>query len=145
MKRFRFRMQPVLDLREMQEDEAARALGEARQAESLEREQLSCLMGLRDSVESEMEASFDPQHAMAYLGYLSRLQGRIHSQQEQVQEMARVAEDRRESLVQASVERRKLEKLKERRQEEHRAEVLAAEEKELDDLRTSRSRRGRAC
>lgn len=133
----------------MQEDDAARLLGEARQAEAVEREQLSCLAALRDSVEAELDSSsgvgLDPGHAMAYLGYLSRLQGRIQAQQEQVRAAAQAAEERRESLVRASLERRTLEKLKERRQEEHRTALLAAEERELDDMRTARSRRGQAC
>lgn len=149
MKGFRFRLQPVLDLRELEEDEAARVLGDARRVEASEREQLSCLTGLRDSVEAELDAggavALDPRHVMSCLGYLSRLQGRIAVQTEEVQKAARESEERREELVLASMERRKLERLKERRHEEHLEQVRVAEERELDDVRTSRFGRSRTC
>lgn len=142
MKAFRFHLQPVLDFRETQEDRAVCSLREARDAENAEREQLESLHALRASVEGELHTlqreRLDPRESLCYLGYLARLDGRVDEQRQRLRARQQVSEERRQDLVRASLERRKLEKLKEDREAEHRTQMLALEERALDEVRTLR-------
>ena len=136
MKRFNFRLQPVLDHRKRIEDQKqlvvaarARALDEAeRELARLNEEFRKHSMMLRDG-HKKLETR-ELQCIYAHLQFLDRC---IVAQIRIVAER-RVALDRaRTDLLEASKEKKIVEKLKERRREGYVLEEQRMEQKELDD------------
>jgi flagellar FliJ protein len=141
MRKFKFSLEPVLDQRERIEDEKQQIFA-ARQRELLEAEQeLARLNGdfrrfstrLRDDHASL--ATEELRWHYAHLEYLDRcitMQHAVISQRRTAVERARI------DLVEASKERKVMEKLKDKRLQEHRAREASFEQKELDDANNRR-------
>ncbi len=136
MKKFKFMLEPVLDHRERIEDEKqqvhaerGRELAAAQdELDRLDREFKRYSATLRD--EHKHFTSEQLRAHYAHLEYLDRyitMQHGIVSQRRLAVERARV------DLVEASKERKVIEKLKDKRFEEHQALEAAFEQKELDD------------
>jgi flagellar FliJ protein len=135
MKPFNFPLQKVLNLREYYEDEAkielGRAVGYLAELES----RLAALAVERSRAAA---AQFNPANSAAviqqYMYYLLRLD----NNKEQLLTEAAMAElkveEAREVFLAASRERKVLDKLKEKGQNEHRRLILAGETKSLDDI-----------
>ncbi|MFO7171559.1 MAG: flagellar export protein FliJ [Bacillota bacterium] len=138
MKRFRFRLQRLLDLREQEVDAARRQLAAARQAVA------AAEAGLR-TVESLVRRRLDDAARQEALGspaldfVLRRLQiaGLLRTLAEAragLEAARQVEAGRRQELVAALGRARTLERLRDRRREEWRAEAARAEQAELDEL-----------
>ncbi len=141
MRKFKFSLEPVLDHRQRIEEEKQQVLA-ARQLElqSAERE-LARLNGdfkrfstaLRD--DHARLSTEELRWHYAHLEYLDRcmtMQHAVITQHRAAVERARC------DLVDASKERKVMEKLKGKRFEEHRAREAAFEQKELDDANNRR-------
>lgn len=136
MKRFKFLLDPVLELRERAEDEkqlvhAARRRELAAAQEELDRlnrEFRQFSVALREDhkrlTSDELRAHY------AHLEYLDRC---ITMQHGVVSQRNLAVERARADLVEASKDRKVIEKLKDKRLEEHQAMEAAVEQKELDD------------
>ena len=136
MKRFTFRLQPVLDHRKRIEDQKqlvvaarARALDEAeRELARLNEEFRKHSMMLRDG-----HKKFETRELQCIYAHLQFLDRCIVAQIRIVAER-RVALDRaRTDLLEASKEKKIVEKLKERRREGYVLEEQRMEQKEIDD------------
>ena len=145
MKRFAFTLKPVLEHRERLEDEkqlfmAARqreldaAAGElSRLNAQFKQYAVRLREGHKDLNSDELRAHY------AHLDYLDRaitMQRGIVAQCRQAVERARLG------LLDASKDRKVIEKLKERRLQEYRTLEASAEQKELDDSNNRRFSRG---
>ncbi|GAC1591320.1 MAG: flagellar export protein FliJ [Candidatus Velthaea sp.] len=134
--KFKFRLDPVLDLRERVEDEKQRTL-------STKQRDLIDAQAVCDSLENEREVhrsaltsghqSLDA-HALrvtyAHLDYLDR---EIEAQSERIAACAAEVERALAALSDASKDRKVLETLKVRRREAFDATVAQADQRELDD------------
>jgi flagellar FliJ protein len=136
VKRFSFALQPVLEHRKRIEDQKQlvvaarrRALDEAeRELERLNGEFLKHSTMLREG-----HKQFDTRELQSIYAHLQFLDRCIMAQIRIVAER-RVALDRaRNELLEASKEKKVVEKLKERRREAHTLEEQRMEQKELDD------------
>lgn len=136
MKKFAFSLEPVLDHRERIEDEKMRVFGERQRELQAAQDELARLHGefkrysdaLRDGHRSL--ATEELRRHYAHLEYLDRritMQHAIISQRRIETERARV------SLVEASKDRKVIEKLKDKKLQEHRLRQSALEQKESDD------------
>jgi len=138
MARFRFRAQVALDLRQKQDEDARRILGEAKRAtaaaeRALDEERRVLAEALARAAREEAQAS-DTTRAIWYRNWMKR--------QQQVIELAlRVAEKRRaeerEAAERAVIARRKLralERLRDRTWKAFQVAEQRAEQKELDVL-----------
>lgn len=144
MAKFKFSLDPVLDHRERIEDEKQQVLAERRRELKAAEDELARLNGdfkRYSTVLREDHASLSSEELRwhyAHLEYLDRcmtMQHGIIFQRRAAVERARV------DLVDASKDRKVIEKLKDRRREEHQALQAAQEQKDLDDTNNRRASR----
>jgi len=142
--RFKFRLEALLKLRHALEEEAQRhlarmiALQEEAQArvEALEQDH-------RDTVDSRRMAPnqvIDLERLRATERFLLVLERRMQWAAQELDEARQVVEAARQALVKAHQDHLMLQRLKERRQEQHRLEVQLAEAKDMDELAVLRHR-----
>ena len=142
MKRFRFRLQRVLDLRVQIRDEARQELVRC----NAERDhQVYVLAQLQDEflqlglVEGGMYSASDLTRLAAYA---KRLTAAIDQQKVVVAEAIKAAEIAQERYIEVSKEAKTLEMLKDRKLQEFHAEQLREEGAILDELAVQRAVRG---
>lgn len=141
MKKFKFPLQPVLEQRERIEEEKQIAFA-ARQRE------LRAAQADLDRLDGQFRANSDrlrrdhkqlcTDDLRAHYAHLEYLDRAITMQHGVVSQCRFAAERARVDLLEAGKERKVIEKLKERRMEEHRQLVAAQEQKDLDDANNRR-------
>lgn len=138
MKKFTFRLQRVTEVRKRREKECQRELAVSQ--DQLRREELR-LQELSEDSERNHEGLRSALAQKSNAGRLAALDSwRMHqlkemeNQQERTQERQFEVEKKRKVLVQASKEKKILEKLREKRKAEHREKVQRAEQIFLDEI-----------
>lgn len=141
MRRFEFSLQKVLDYRQRREEQAIRAFMEAQAQLLHEQAVLHKLIVEREGClrRSRRQQRLTVELLDVEQTYLSALEERIETQRERVAEAEKVAEEKREALIEAQRERKALERLREKHYEQWRQEILRTEQKVLDDLATVRA------
>ena len=138
MRRFDFRFQRLLELKERSEDQRKAELGEVMAVYNQERAKLSELQQSFCAYRRAAQALPDHRVDRVLLGinasYLLRLQREIGEQREHLDRVESVVQDKRGKLLEATRERRVYEILKERAEEEHRREVVRQERIQLDEI-----------
>jgi flagellar FliJ protein len=135
MKRFKFNLQKALDLKTYRERDAEIELGRAIGELSVIEQRIAVLANERAQAASERFASgHGAEEIVRYDLYIRRLdKTRDQLLEEEAKAELRV-EKAREEYIEASRERKVLDKIKERRQKEYRRELFAEETKTLDDI-----------
>jgi len=141
MKAFAYSLEKILKLRKHYEDEAKIELGRAVSLLSEIEQKIFTVVG---ETASAQEAQFAPGNTapqmQQYMFYLIRLH---NTKEELLKEAAKaelVVEKAREAFLEASRERKVLDKLKEKRLKEHRKMALAEETNAMDDIYASRAK-----
>ena len=138
MKRFGFRFQRILEIKERIEEARRAELGEVMVVLNRELEQLAAMRGTLNSYRragySQPAARVDAQLLGISASYNLRLEREIGEQLEHVRRIEVVVEDKRKKLLEATRERRVYEILKERAQEAHRREFNRQERIQLDEI-----------
>jgi flagellar FliJ protein len=137
MKRFKFNLEKVLELRQYSEQEAKNELGRA----------ISILNNIENKIKQNAiihsqaaRERFEGINAdgassmMAWDTYILRLEQEAERLMEEAAQAELVVEEKRNLYLEASRELKVMEKLKEKRAAEYRKEMFAAETKELDDM-----------
>lgn len=141
MKRFRFRLERLLELRAHREREALMRLAE------VTGHCVRLARGMREAEEAAREALRRQRAGLGLvdielLAYRERYRAWLRDRQRRLaRELAERQKQRQEEqarYLQASKERKVLDKLKERRAAEHRRDARAEEFEEADDLSSSR-------
>ena len=142
MKAFAFSLEKVLKLRKYYEDEAKIELGKAVSALAELEQKLFALIG---EIARAKKAQFNPENTAAemqqYMFYLMRLDAAKEQLFKEVASAELKVEQAREAFLEASRERKVLNKLKDRRMEEYRKEQVTEETKTLDDVSAARQSR----
>lgn len=137
MRRFGFRFQRILEIKERLEESAKIALGEVIAVLNREQDQLAALQQTRRSYRQASQRLPDAQLDSSLLGlnasYLQRLQREAEEQQEHIARVEVIVEDRRQKLLAATKDRRIYEILKERAWEAHHHEQQRQERILLDE------------
>jgi flagellar FliJ protein len=143
MAKFRFRLETLQRLREMNRDELRVRLAEAIQAEQIVGEQRREL--LREAAalavarrEQFAAGSPDIARVLNAQRYQLMLEAQEQALAEQAQRLAEEIEVRRLAVVEADRQVRVLDKLRERRAAQHAAAQNAADAKRLDEIATTR-------
>lgn len=139
MKRFRFRLQRVLDIRDQIRDEARQELGR-RNAELAH--QQSILNGLEDELrrlEPGRDGTLTAGELMLTGAYALRVQQLIEQQLVRVEEARREVVVAQERYIQANKEAKALEMLKDRKRAEYDQEALKEEINQLDEVAVQRA------
>jgi flagellar FliJ protein len=139
MSTFRFRLSPVLQVREAARDERRTALGEAYRADELLRQRLEAveaeLQRLRGLArEAARPGPVDVDRLVEAQRYALRLRSAQAQILRQREELAAEIQRRRQALLVADREVRVLEKLRQRQADRHRREEDRREVKRLDEL-----------
>jgi flagellar FliJ protein len=135
MKRFNFSLQKVLQLRKYREEETRIELGRA--------------IGVLSEIENRIKDTASSHHnaavqrfsdagssagMAAWEHYIIRLDQEAENLAKEAARAELVVEEKRELYLEASRELKAIEKLKEKREKEHRKEMFAAETAELDTI-----------
>jgi flagellar export protein FliJ len=141
MRRFRFSLQPVHDLRQLRLDEAEREFGRASQEVAAAAAALAEAGRVRLAATEAYSAaltrgSLDPHEIMLRNDYLTSLALQERESRERLEALARELDRRREAMAAAAREADATGKLRERQLARHRAEADRAEQLNLDDMAT---------
>lgn len=139
MKRFRFRLQRVLDIRDQIRDEARQELGR-RNAELTH--QQSVLNGLEDELrrlQPGRDGTLTAGELLLTGAYALRVQQLIEQQLVRVEEARREVVIAQERYIQANKEAKALEMLRDRKRAEYDQEVLKEEINQLDEVAVQRA------
>jgi flagellar FliJ protein len=135
MKRFKFGLQKILELREHAEKEAEIELGKAVGALTLiERRIASVTEERRGAAANRFAAGNGLAEIQNYERYITRLDQTRDKLLMDAAKAELVVAEKRDIYLEATRERKVLDKIRERRQGEYRKFVLAEENKELDDV-----------
>ena len=137
MRRFHFRFQRVLDVKERLEDVRKAALGQVVGAYESERRELERLHTDRDlqvATERPAEGRVDPGLMNMLADYGHRLERESGEQGEQVRLAQALVDERREDLMEATRQRRTFEILRERAAEKYRKHAQRKDLALLDEM-----------
>lgn len=141
MPRFVFRLAPVLRQRERIEDEKKQLLAEALRALREAETELSALRTRRESIAREVaseHAELDGETLRITYAHLDFLTREIRAADQRVVERTTAAGLAREALVDASKDRKVMDRLRERQHEVFKQEELRLEQRDLDDANARR-------
>ena len=137
MKKFRFNLEKILQLRKFREDECKIALGQA--------------ISILNKIENEIKQTAVRRHAAAsqrfinyaeiitWELYIKRLDYQAQKLTEQAAQAEIVVEEKRALYLEASKELKIMEKLKEKQQKTHRKEMFDSQMEELDEITSART------
>ena len=136
MKKFSFNLEKVLSLRKFREQETEIALGRA----------IGALSEIENNIRSVAEERFragdqysgNAAMLRSYMLYVNRLDGKKEQLLAEAAQAEIKVEQARAVYIEASRERKVMDKLKEKREGEYRKTVFAEETKMLDDLSSGR-------
>lgn len=137
MAKFTFRLESVLNVKRQKEDSIKNELGKAMQKLETERQKLARLESTLEEIIAQfnLKAKKTTVHKLIEFNeYLSLLKSNIRQQKENVNKAARNVDKIREELVKAVQERKILEKLKEKKQEEYLLDQKKLEQKTNDEI-----------
>ncbi|HWH13590.1 MAG TPA: flagellar export protein FliJ [Miltoncostaeaceae bacterium] len=142
---FRFRLDPVLELRRRREELVQAEFAQAVLAAAAQQERAVEAQSAVERATDEMRVQAAGPVALLELrgmsDELSRLRRVVAHEREMVGRMEALADERRRELVQASRDREALETLRRRAEDAHRAAEGRREQSELDELATRRAAR----
>ena len=150
MKRFKFSLEKVLELRQHTEQEAKNELGKAIsilneienniivngvKKNDAVRERFKCIdTSGDDGPNKNADTGSGVLSMQVWDSYILRLDQEAEWLEEQAARAEKVVEEKRALYLEASRELKVIEKLKEKRQKEYRKEMFTAETRELDDI-----------
>ncbi|MDQ8153285.1 MAG: flagellar export protein FliJ [Gemmatimonadota bacterium] len=142
MSRFKFRLQRLLDLRQKKEQEAASAVGAARNAAEAATRREDELTERRDATRQELLPAAGQTVRVAELHEIAFLVRALDERVQDAQKAAKAAErsvqEKLGELGEAMRDRRILDRLKDRRSEEWRAEDARQEREIMDAIARDR-------
>jgi len=138
MKRFEFKLQSLLNFRKhlerMAQQDMAKTVMEIsaceKQIDSLQTNHGQSVQRLEEIVEKGVGAEQFKQH-QAYLGEMMRM---IVQEKQQKIQLGKILGKKRFALKKRSIDKKAMERLRERKAKEYNQELLMAEQKELDEI-----------
>lgn len=142
-KKFRFKLQSILDYKQTREDEEKEKLAGLIGEKARQEEHLAALKAQKAADQQEMRrrqqaGALDVEELKRYNQHLKTLERAIENQLLLIQELAVRIEAQRQALVKASQEKKVYEKVKEKHRDTFLQEEDAEERKLIDELATLR-------
>jgi len=139
MKKFKFKLEKLLDLRKIKEKEVQSELAYIvgiQNIKKIEQEKVKngILQQKSDYKNKLKQKSFSGREAIMFEQYIDISLRAIEVSEKKIEEMEPEINEIRERLIEASRERKVVEKLKEKKLEEFEAELLREMNKEADDI-----------
>lgn len=139
MKRFKFRLQRILDIREQIRDEARQELGRRNAVLAHEQSVLRGLEAELHRLNAGENGIVTASELLLTGAYAQRIQKLIEQQALKVEEARKAVVEAQERYIQANKDAKALEMLKEKRRAEYDHEVLKEEINQLDEIATQRA------
>jgi flagellar FliJ protein len=139
MKRFKFRLQRILDIREQIRDEARQELGRRNAALAQEESVLKGLEAELLRLNAGENGIVTASELLLTGAYAQRIQKLIEQQALKVEEARKAVVEAQERYIQANKDAKALEMLKDKRRAEYDHEVLKEEINQLDEVATQRA------
>jgi len=137
VKRFNFRLDKVLDLRKMSEEQAQRRMSDAQRARTLQEQTKSAAeVALREqegSFRGEIQSGLNAGEALINSRFHQKLRSNVAVEAARLVHAEEIVSDRRLELAEAARQKKMLEVLRDKRMEEHTLETLRIEQGVLDD------------
>lgn len=141
MKKFKFKLEKVLDYRRQEkgviQEELAQIQKEFSEAEDKLNELLSNKKELQLKLKEKEKHDIDLQQAMSHRDYLEVLKVKIEEQRKIVNQLQRELNECRQKLLEKRKECKTLSKLKEKQFADYRREFLKKEQEKIDELATN--------
>jgi flagellar FliJ protein len=138
MKRFEFKLQSLLNykkhLEEMARQEMARAAADVNACEQRIRELGEERENAVTSIEKLVEDGVDAQAFKMYHGFVAALEQSITEEWQRKVALDKVLDEKRSVLKQRTIDKKAMERLRERRADEFMKEMLREEQKGLDEI-----------
>ncbi|MCC6574556.1 MAG: flagellar export protein FliJ [Planctomycetes bacterium] len=145
MKKFNFRLDPLLRVREQLEEARKRKLAESMSREDAAHADIARVAGEQSAAAQQMRDAKTGRVNAAQLKllnrYLAGLQQTRHKQEASLHKLRGEVAQRRDELIEAAQERKAVETVREHRLEEHRAETGREEQNLLDEAAQVRAKR----
>mgnify|MGYP005863604175 CR=1 FL=1 len=142
MNRFRFRLQSILRVREIEEDKKKREFGLAMQNLHREEQSLRHLATILSDHEQYMESSSRGRVSVRDLqnnyNFARALDGKIITQKRRVKDRKKIVDSKRSELAESTKRKKILERLKERYRIEHEQAAVKEEQSIIDDITSVR-------
>lgn len=142
-KRFKFKLQSILDYKQQIEDEEKEKLAKLMQEEQKAKEYLETLKQNREREvfnlkEKQQEGTLNIDELKLIHNHIQYLGVQIENQKIKISNLQKKIEEQRQKLMEATKERKSYEKLKEKQQERFLQEIETEERKMIDELATTR-------
>jgi flagellar FliJ protein len=138
MKRFRFRLEPLLRYREHLEQRARQEVAETQKKILLGEERIAGYERLYADTARELDdaatAGIDSKQYRHYTRYLEGIEASLDRERLQREEMLVRLSEKQEQLAQRAVDKKVLEELKNRRRDDYYRESMQTLQKEADDM-----------
>ncbi|MCK8823551.1 flagellar export protein FliJ [Fuchsiella alkaliacetigena] len=138
MKKFEFKLQTVLNYRQQEEDMFKQQLARARLELNKAQDKLDSLLTNKKDIQAQLKKSeregIDIHQAMLYRDYIAMLKNKIIEQIKVVNKKQQHFDKCKQKLLDKAKECKILDKLKERREEEHQQEFLRQQQKAIDEV-----------
>ena len=147
MAKFKFKLQAVLTYRARKEDALKKELAELKIRHEQERQVLEALAQKLTRTQEELKVKqleeLDTGCITLYHSYLAKVQEHLDLQALKVRELLALVCAMREKLIEASKEKRMMEKLYDKSHEEWQQQILKNEQNLIDEVATSRNKQQR--
>lgn len=142
MRRFSFRLQRVLDIREQFRDELRQELVRKNHERDEELQVLARLEQESLQIKIEEGGTYSASELVMFGAYSVRLKQLMEQQQQRVAAAIKQVEEAKERYIEASKEAKALEMLRQKRREEYTEQQLKEEGRQLDELAIQRIGQG---
>lgn len=137
MKKFKYRMEPLLKMKEHQEKEKQKLLAAIQKKRMRQESEISEIQNKQNDVVEHKKNKTDKSFTVAEMLVCSRYLYKLKKDQlvntELLKAIGKDEEEKRKQLLHAAQERKKYEKLKEKQQAKFYDEVKSLDEKESDE------------
>ncbi len=138
MKKFRFNLQPLLEHKERLEELARKDYMEMTDKLRKEEERLRVYVDLYKRFSENLDTMKKEGREVGELRfqyrYLNNIKEFIETQQKIIAELKRAVEERKTELTNAAIDRKVVEKTKEKKREEYEGELKREEQKLMDEV-----------
>jgi len=145
LRSFKFKLQPVLHHRQKKEDIFKKELAEVKLLFDTEKAVLdklkSKLLDIQAELRLKQQSSFTASEAASYSTYRDRVEREIEVQTIKLTDIANEVKRAQERLVEASKNKKIMEKLHTKKYEEYKVEADKAEQTLIDEMATMRYNR----
>nr|WP_320015899.1 flagellar export protein FliJ [uncultured Desulfobacter sp.] len=145
MKKFQFRLQSLLKykrhLEQVAKQEMAKAVADVLACEQRITEFQKDRVSATDQLESQVEKGMGAGQFNRYTEFITALDQMIILEQNKKNELEKILSDKRDALKQRTIEKKSLERLREKQAREYIQEMIREEQKGLDEIASLKTAR----